>query len=465
MSRLRRPFLPLVLFLLALVTACSDAPREPVDLAAVRARGELVVLTRWGPTTYYQTRDGYAGLEYDMAAAFADSLGVAVRFEVRDTVGDLLAALRNGEGDLAAAGLTRTAAREDHFRYGPVYQTVQQQVVCRRGGPRVKQPADLVGLRLAVPAHSSYEERLRALQEDHPDLRWDSRAEADTEQLLEAVWKREGIDCTIGDSNIVAVVRRYFPELVVRFNLGDEESLSWLLPADSPALQAAAESWFAERRAGGELERLLDKYYGFIESFDYVDTRAFVRRIRTVLPRYRPLFEAAGRRHGIDWQLLAAQAYQESHWKRNARSPTGVRGIMMLTLVTAREVGVQSRLDPAQSIEGAAKYLARLRKRIPESVREPDRTWFALAAYNVGMGHLRDARQLARELGRDPDYWSELSQVLPLLAQRKYYRRLKHGYARGYEPVRYVNRIRDFHDILRRSIDGDNHGPVEARSD
>lgn len=460
-----RPVQIMLLTASLLAGACSFESDPEDTLETIKKRGELVVLTRWGPTTYYQTRDGFAGLEYDMAVDFAESLGVGLRFEVRDSIADLLRALKNAEGDLAAAGLTRTAARQDHFRYGPVYQTVQQQVVCRRGGPRVNTAADLVGLRLAVPAHSSYEERLQALKKDYPELRWDSRVEADTEQLLEEVWKRNGLDCTIGDSNIVAVVRRYFPELVVRFNLGEEESLSWLLPEQGADLQAAAEAWFKQRQESGEHERLLDKYYGFIESFDYVDTRTFVRRIRSVLPRYRPLFEAAGKHHAIDWQLLAAQSYQESHWKPHARSPTGVRGIMMLTLVTAREVGVQSRLDAAQSIEGAAKYLARLRKRIPESVTEPDRTWFALAAYNVGFGHLRDARQLAQQLGRDPDYWSELSEVLPLLAQRKYYRTLKHGYARGYEPVRYVNRIRDFRDILRRSIDGDNHGPVEASRD
>ncbi|HEB57626.1 MAG TPA: membrane-bound lytic murein transglycosylase MltF [Gammaproteobacteria bacterium] len=457
MSRRCYYLLPVFLLLVACNDARQNGAQDTRDLSAIRARGELVVLTRWGPTTYYQGRDGLAGLEYDMAAAFAASLGVKVRFEIRDSIRDLLVALERGEGDLAAAGLTRTAQRRNHFRYGPVYQTVQQQVVCRRGGPRVRKVADLVGVRLAVPARSSYEERLLALKQQFPELQWQSREE-DTEQLMEEVWRRKGIDCTIGDSNIVAVVRRYFPELVVRFELGDPESLSWLLPGQSTELQAAAETWLAQQKDSGELSRLLDKYYGFIDAFDYVDTRTFVRRIKTVLPRYRSLFEAAGRRHGIDWQLLAAQSYQESHWNPRARSPTGVRGIMMLTLITAREVGVRSRLDAAQSIDGAARYLARLRKRIPDAVREPDRTWFALAAYNVGMGHLRDARQLARQLGRDPDFWSELSAVLPLLAQRKYYRKLKHGYARGYEPVRYVNRIRDFHDILRRSIDGDNHG-------
>ena len=150
--------------------------------------------------------------------------------------------------------------------------------------------------------------------------------------------------------------------------------------------------------------------------------------------------------------LLAAQAYQESHWNRRAKSPTGVRGIMMLTLTTAKEMGVESRLDAAQSIMGGAKYLYQQQKRIPESVTGQDRWWQALAAYNVGMGHLNDARMLARKLDLDPDNWLELRGVLPLLSQKKYYSELKYGRARGTEPVTYVNRVRNYQNILHAQI-------------
>ena len=217
-------------------------------------------------------------------------------------------------------------------------------------------------------------------------------------------------------------------------------------------LQSELDDWFDDMQSSGELRRLLDKYYGFVEVFDYVDIRTFIRRIEKRLPKYEPLFRTAAGRHDMDWTLLAAQSYQESHWNPKARSPTGVRGMMMLTQNTARELGVKSRIDAKQSIEGGAKYLTRLRERLPESVTGPDRTWLALAAYNIGMGHLYDARQLARELGHDPDRWSELAQVLPLLAQKRYYRQLKHGYARGYEPVRYVAQIRNYHDILLNTL-------------
>ena len=179
-------------------------------------------------------------------------------------------------------------------------------------------------------------------------------------------------------------------------------------------------------------------------------TRRFLGHMATRLPQYRPLFRAAEERHGIPWRLLASQSYQESYWDPRAKSPTGVRGLMMLTRTTAAELGIQNRLDPAQSIRGGARYLAHLRKRLPSSIEDPHRTWIALAAYDVGLGHIKDARVLAVRMGKNPDLWPDLESVLPLLSQKKYYRTLRHGYARGKEPVQYVQRIQRYHSLMER---------------
>lgn len=180
-----------------------------------------------------------------------------------------------------------------------------------------------------------------------------------------------------------------------------------------------------------------------------VEETIFLRHMRTRLPRYLVMFKQEARRHDLAWQLLAAQAYQESRWNPRAVSPTGVRGIMMLTRNTSSAYGIENRHDPRSSIRGGARHFARLMKRVPAMIQEPDRTWVALAAYNVGMGHIKDARQLAVRLGKDPDRWSSLREVLPLLAKKKYYRSLQHGYARGWEPVVYVKRIRAFEKLLQ----------------
>jgi membrane-bound lytic murein transglycosylase F len=441
-----------ILSVLACLSVYLGACQQPSDiLTDIQNKGELVIVTRNAPTTYYEIHDELAGFEYDMTQDFARELGVKTRYIIKDTTSQILQALQKGEAHIAAAGLSKTAERQSDFLFGPIYQEVQQQLVCRRGGPKPKKVEDLNGLKLKIVAGTSYEEKLNEFKLKHPGIEWQAEDGVATEDLLERVWERE-IDCTVADSNIFAISRRYYPELLVRFNLAEPDQLTWLLPKQAVALHNRMEDWFWDYRRSGKLENLLEKHYGFVEVFDYVDTRRFVRRIKKVLPKYRKDFEKAAKKHDLDWMLLAAQAYQESHWRANAKSPTGVRGIMMLTLNTAKELGVESRLNPKQSIEGGARYLSNLLKRVPDSVTEPDRTWFALAAYNVGMGHLYDARILARRLGKDPDSWLDLSEVLPLLARKKYYKTLKHGYARGREPVLYVQRIRDYHDILHQNL-------------
>ena len=436
-----------LLLLLALLTACSNSDR----LDRIRQRGELLVVTRNAPTTYYEGRDGLSGFEYDLASAYAQHLGVKIRFIVADNIVDMLLMLDRGEADFVAAGITRTEERARHYRFSVPYQSVTQQVICRRGGKRPKNVQDLAGVKLAVSADSSYDELLQQLKLQYPDLRWHANPKANTETMLEWVWDRK-LDCTVADSNIVDINRRYYPELAVRFDLSTPQQLGWVMPLDANALAESVNHWLRDYVQSDDFAALHDKYYGFIEVFDFVDIRAFKRRIKSHLPKYRALFEKAAETYGFDWTYLAAQAYQESHWNPRARSPTGVRGMMMLTRATAHELGVKNRLDPARSIQAGSRYLSQIRKRLPASIDGLDRDWMTLAAYNVGMGHVYDARHLARRKDKNPDLWRELVEVLPLLSQKKYYKTLKHGYARGREPVLYVQRIRDYQDILVKTL-------------
>lgn len=426
--------------------SCRGTPSP--TLSQIRDSGELVVLTRNSATTYFYGARGKEGIEYEMARDFARHLGVDLRVKTYPNVSGVLEALASGEGHVAAAGLTPTPVRRQRFAFGPGYQVVQQQVVCRRGGPQPEDVADLSDVDLMVADDTSYVERLAQLKRQHPDLTWEVSPHP-TEELLWRVWRKR-IPCTVADSNILAIHQRYFPELRSRFPIGEEQELAWALPRGSHALQASLEEWFAEMEQGKEMAALRDRYYGHVQIFDYVDIARFRQRIRNRLPRYKALFQEAAKKNDFEWTLLAAVAYQESHWRSYARSPTGVRGMMMLTQVTASAVGVQNRLSAAQSIRGGGAYLRWLKDRLPEHIEDPDRTWLALAAYNVGYGHLTDARKLARKMDKDPDRWEQLQEVLPLLAQRKYYRQTQYGYARGHEPVIYVQRIRQYQEILEK---------------
>jgi membrane-bound lytic murein transglycosylase F len=239
------------------------------------------------------------------------------------------------------------------------------------------------------------------------------------------------------------------PEIRIAFDLSLGDSLAWAFPKrPDRSLIERAERYLEFMRETGDLERIMDRYYGHTHHLNYVGTRRFMRDFHRKLPLYRKLFEQAAEQVGMDWRLLAAIGYQESHWDPLAVSPTGVRGIMMLTEDTAAFIDVDDRMDPAQSILGGAAYLAQLKDRMPASVDEPDRTWFALAAYNVGYGHLLDARKIAERNAASPDHWLSVKESLPLLTQRKWYSQTRRGYARGWEPVQYVENIRNYYDIL-----------------
>ena len=441
----------IVLFGFLFYTEIGASLFKESHLDQIRSKGELNVLTRNAPTIMYEGKTGTEGLEYDLVRDFAEYINVKPNFIVKPDTLNILQSFAKGEGDMAAAGLTQTAIREKVFSFGPQYQSVEQQVVCRRDSAIPGSEIDLKYVRLWVTAQSSYVGTLMKLKEEDDELTWNETDAYDTEQLLKHVWERK-IDCTIADSNIVAINRRYYPELVVAFNISEPEPHAWMLPKGATELQQALNQWFEYYSSSGELEATLERNFGYVDSFDYVDTQHFKKQIRKRLPKYKNYFIKAGKKHGLPWTLIAAQAYQESHWRARAKSPTGVRGIMMLTQPTAKEMGVKWRLNPKTSIFGGAKYLRKLMKKLPEEIKEPDRTWFALAAYNVGMGHIKDARGLALEQGKDPNKWSDMADVLPFLTQKKYFEKLKYGYARGHEPVLYVKRIRNFQDILDRII-------------
>ena len=440
------------------VPLATEDPAGQV-LERIRERGEVRVLTRNAPTTYYFGRTGPAGLEYDLVSRFAEALGVELQLVVLDGFGEVLKALERGRGDIAAAGITAIPERKERFDFGPSYQQVQQEVVCRRGGFVPDTLGELPEAELLVLAGTSYVERLQELKAKHePKLDWRVTDDLSSEEILERVWQ-EQVDCTVADSNVVAINRRYFPELKVAFPITHEQPLAWALPEGAEKLRARLVAFFDDLRANNTLKALRERYYGHITIFDYVDVATFRRRIRERLPKYRALFQRVAEEYPFSWELLAAQAYQESHWEPHARSPTGVRGLMMLTQPTARELGIDNRLDPEASVRGGAEYLQRMRDRLPDDIEEPDRTWIALAAYNVGMGHVRDARKLAQRAARNPDRWNALKDMLPRLSRPEYYKTVPYGYTRGTEPVKYVDHIRQFYAILTNHTQGPSRVP------
>ncbi len=423
----------------------------PTVLEKIKAKGTLSVLTKNSPTTYFMDFEGkLKGVEYELVENYAKKIGVKTRYIIKSNFEDLLAGLQNKEGDLIAAGMTQIDSLKERFLYGPVYQVVTPKVVCHRKSKRPSSFDDLTKKVIKVGGESYIKNYLWDLKKKNPNLNLQVTPGSNTEKLLEEVW-REKIDCTIAYSNTLDINRRYFPSLVSAMDFGQQHWLSWILPAEAHELQGSLNRWF-ESFPDKKLEEIFESYYGYYPEFDYINLKTFLDHIQIRYPKYKELFETAGNEYNIHPILLASLAYQESKWNRKAKSPTGVRGIMMLTQTTAKSLGVKNRLKAEESIFGGAKYLAKIISRLDEKIKEPDRTWIALAAYNVGFGHILDAQELAVILGKNPNTWKDLKGVLPLLRFKKYYKTLKHGYARGLEPVRYVQRIRDYVDILEKVL-------------
>ena len=441
-----------------LLTACGDtsqsAQQNTRTFQQIIDSGELIIATRNAPTTWYIDAQGEAsGYEHDLALVYSEALGLEPRFVIKDSISEIFQALREGEADVAAAGLTLLPSREAEFLSGPQYDSVHQALVCHRDGPKPDSYQALSGLNIRVIANSSYAQRLKLIQQTHnPQLQWSETTKHATEALLGQVASGK-IDCTVADSNIVKINRRYFPEITVAMQLTDRQPLALYLAAQSQQLKARLDQWHADFENSAEMRKIEDRYYGFFRQFDYVDVSVFRRRIDERLPRYDRYFASAADTFELPLNTLLAQSYQESHWDPQAVSPTGVKGIMMLTQNTAESLDISDRTDPKQSIMGGARYLKNMLSRFKQEISAEDRLYLALAAYNIGRAHMHDAQILARELGFSPYHWHDMKQVLPLLAQKQYYKDLKYGYARGGEPVRYVQRIREYQSILENELD------------
>lgn len=432
-------------WLALLLLGCTPEP-PTAEITQTHDRGEIRVGTLISPTSYYVQHDRESGFEYRLAAEFAEYLQVEVAMVPRYNVQDLLTLLERGEIDFIAAGLDRTPQRDEKFRFGPAYFTVDQRLIYRQASR--ERPRDFTEIdgEIMVVAGSSHHEYLQQIAPQYPQLKWRATTEHDAQELLEMVMLGE-LDFTIADSNILDVKRRYYPDLVVAFTLREEVPIAWAFGrSGDDSLYAAAIDYFGSLRDNGRLAHIIDQHFGHVAQFNYVDTQLFIDAVQTTLPNYIELFrEHAG---SLDWRLLAAVSYQESLWNPRAISPTGVRGMMMLTLPTAKQMGVQSRLSAAQSVRGGARYLERMLSRVPARIPHPDRLWFALAAYNIGFGHVEDARRLTDQQGADPDRWLDVKKRLPLLRQKKFYRQTRFGFARGDEPVTYVGNIRRYYDTL-----------------
>ncbi len=445
---------PLLILIVVILSGCK--PAEPLsELPPINpAKKEIVFVTHNGPTTYYLNSDNQpTGIEYDLAKLFVSEYypGYEIRFILVNSISDVIPSLLKNKAHIAAANLTITHLREHLVLFSPPYQEAQQQLIFNSEiNKKPKKLTDIKDKKIAVPEGTSYAERLTALQKQYPALHWHAEKNTNTESLLEEV--ADGIlDYTVADSYIAALMQNYYPNLEVALPVGPADKIAWAMSKNAdPKLVNNINTFFNKIKKDGSLRNLLDRYYGHNERLNTLDVTTFLKRSNTLLPKYIHLFKQAQDITGLDWRLLAAVSYRESHWDTYNTSPTNVRGLMMLTEGTADLMGVTDRLDPKQSIPAGAKYIMKLKDTVPERIPEPDRTYMALAAYNIGYAHVEDARVLAKRLGLNPDSWADIKKTLVLLKNPEYYSTLKYGYASGGAPVIFVESVRSYQRILEK---------------
>ncbi|EGR0934343.1 membrane-bound lytic murein transglycosylase MltF [Vibrio parahaemolyticus] len=460
-NRLKRSVLLFASVLL--LSACQIESQPKSEFEKIQERGVLRVGTLNNQLSYYIGPDGPAGLDYELARKFAEELGVKLEIKPAFRQADLFPALKKGDIDIIATGLNQTSQAVKRFRPGPAYYYVSQQVVYKKGQLRPRDIEQLIEYQaskdsqseedvnagaqtLKIVEQSQYVPTLTALKKQYPELQFEIVGDADTRDLLKYVSTGE-LRFTVTDSVELSLAQRLYPDLALAFELTEDQPVSWFTRrSEDESLYAMLIEFFGNIKQSGELASLEEKYIGHIEAFDYVDTRAFIRALDDKLPRWAPLFQKYSEE--FDWRLIAALAYQESHWKPKAKSPTGVRGMMMLTLPTAKSVGVTDRLNPEQSVRGGVEYLRRIVARVPDTINEHEKIWFALASYNIGYGHMMDARRLTKAQGGDPNAWADVKDRLPLLRQKRYYSQTRYGYARGDEARNYVENIRRYYQSI-----------------
>ncbi len=450
-TRILRPLLRLpprhmvrAFMLSALVLALFQLQPQTNALQQVQVRGSLVLTGVSGPTTFTIASDGPRGLQYELARLFAEDLGVELELRDAGSPESALTEVQRNSADIAITGLSSDDPRLKRLRTGQPYMAVSEQLIQRLNRPLPASLDAIEGGRIGVIAGSSEALRLKSLTRWRPDLLVIEFEDTDPLFLLEQL-QTGALDFVAMNSSEYDARRPLYPQTGVALNLQDNSELAWaFLKTRDQSLFRAAQDFLARLQRDGTLDRLV-AFYSHDAGFEQHAGRNFQRDIAQRLPRYQPLFERQAARYGIDWRLLAAIGYQESKWQPDAISPTGVQGIMMLTRDTAASMGVVDRVDPQQSIAGGARYYRQILQSLPAEVREPDRTWMALAAYNMGPAHVERARKNAFAAGDDGNRWLVVSQHLRQLAldARRQGRRIPVGQA-----LLYVQHVRRFHDAL-----------------
>ena len=415
------------------------------DLPEIQRQGVLRVITRNNAATFFLWRGEQMGFEYELLREFAKRHRLHVEVVIAPQHASLFEMLERGAGDIAAASLpTDVPPRVPGVVMTRPFNYVYDYLVARRDDDTILGFEDLAGRAVTVRRSSAHWRTLARFRDAGLKLDIDAAPEdAETETLIAAVGEGR-LDLTVAPSHVFDLELGYRTDVRKAFTLRGPVALGWAVRGKNTELLAALNEFLAKEYRGLFFNVVYQKYF---------ENPVRMRRHREDrvdhdsadgLSPYDAMIQREAATHGFEWPLIVAQMYQESGFNPKARSPAGAIGLMQILPRTAKEFGVKNLRDPEQAIRAGVAYLAWLHSRFEPELTVKDRIWFALAAYNAGFGHVRDARQLADQLGLDPNRWFDhVEKAMRLLSKRAYYRKTEYGYVRGYEVIKYVREIRE----------------------
>ncbi len=462
----------LVILVSIFFTGCNLQQQEKdlYDLPQIREKGELTAITSYSPISYFIYRGEVMGYEFELLQMLESHLELPVRIVLARDLDEMMEMLDRGKGDIIAYNLTVTAERRKQLAFTDPLNMTRQVLVQRkpdnwRGMMRhqieqqlIRNPIELAGKTIHVRKGSAYASRLQNLSEEiGEELEIvEGAGGLTTENLINMVAERQ-IELTVADENIARIQAAYYRDLDVETPISLPQQTAWAVRPSSPELLDTINSWLEKVRSGADYYVIYNKYFE--------NRRAFRARYGSDLfpvtggqiSPYDELFREYAGLIGWDWRLLAALSYQESRFDPQAVSWAGATGLMQLMPSTAAEFGAQDNYEPKENIAAAAAFISWLDDYWKEYVEdENERRKFVMASYNVGHGHVQDARRLAESHGADPDSWyGNVETFMLKKSNPEYYNReeVRYGYASGLEPVSYVSNILSLYDHYRQFVE------------
>ena len=432
-------------FVLINTNGCS---KESSKLKQIKSNGILRIALVADPPRYFPNKVKERGYDFELVSHYATSIDVELEIIKTNTSNEIIFLLNQGKVDIGILG-SSPEFDQKNIKNVVTYNNSKWYVIGNRANRQLPKSIDSIEPNTMIVANGSNASFiLHSIEEDYSSLLWDELKNTNVRSILERINENHS-KISIISEDIYAYYQYLFPETKKIFVLPIKYPSRWLVKNNNNlSFLYSINSFFNKYKQNGKLKKIGKTYYEHLNAFDYIDIRYYLKRINKKLPKYKKYFVEAAKNSALDARIIAAVSYQESHWNRKARSPTGVRGMMMLTLDTAKRVGVKNRLNAKQSIFGGAKYLKILYESLSNTIKEPDRLWFTLAAYNIGLGHVEDARTITKSQGDNPNSWIDVEKHIPKLSQKKWHKKTKYGFARGHESIEFVRRVRRYYDIL-----------------